>query len=144
MRDTNIVDSTLFEQDGRWWLFGGMSRGRVSTTNEELYLFWSDSPLGPWKEHPANPVKSDISSARPAGWPFRYKGQLYRPAQDLSRGENFETVLNRMDVFNEREYRETEVARLRGGWLPGQIGIHTLNHADGLATIDVMVHRPWF
>ena len=39
---------------------------------------------GPWTAHPANPVKRDLATARPAGRPFPVNGRLYRPAQDCT------------------------------------------------------------
>jgi len=123
----------------QWWSFGGMNRGLSSTTNAELYLFYADSPLGPWHEHQANAVKTDIRSARLAGWLFRHAGQLCRPAQDLSEDRCFATVINRVDVLSESEYRETPVAGLTGNRQPGHSDIHTINFADGLAVADVMI-----
>jgi hypothetical protein len=141
MEDVRVVDATLHERDGRWWLFGGMATD-FDTKNEALYLFSSITPFGPWKPHPANPVKLDACSARPAGWLFPYRGNLYRPAQDQSPGTGMQLVLNRVDTLTETEYRETEVSRIRGDWLPGQLGVHTINHADGLAVVDLYLRRP--
>lgn len=144
MNNVNVVDATLHEDDGKWWLFCGMTRGHESTTNEELYLFSAESPLGPWHEHPANPIKSDIRSSRPAGRLFRHNNQLYRPAQDVSLSPRFATTFNRVEVLTDTQYRETPTGRLAGGWRPGHFGIHTINYVDGLAVVDVLTRRMRF
>lgn len=144
MSNVNVVDATLHEHEGRWWLFCGMARGREPTTNEELYLFSAETPLGPWHEHPTNPIKSDVRSSRPAGRLFKHNDQLYRPAQDLSLSPRFATAFNRVEVLTDTQYRETTTERLAGGWRQGQFGIHTINYSDGLAVVDVLVRRSRF
>jgi hypothetical protein len=51
-----LVDPTLFQHQGRWWLIGTKS----PLTNTELFAFFSERLDGPFTAHPQNPVKSDI------------------------------------------------------------------------------------
>src|SRR5262249_28417338 len=75
------VDPTVFRHDGRWWLTGTRSGPLEDIA---LWVWHADRLTGPWIEHPANPVKTDVRSARPGGSPFVVDGELYRPAQDCS------------------------------------------------------------
>lgn len=50
----------------------------------ELEIWHADSPLGPWEQHAANPVKNGARhlGARSGGRPLVYDGKLYRFGQD--------------------------------------------------------------
>src|SRR5436190_23753653 len=134
------ADATLHFHDGIWWLFVNIGdRGR--SKNDELYLFYSETPLGPWRPHRNNPVKSDVRSARPAGRLFEHQGKLYRPAQDLSCDPRYTVPINRVETLSPERYQETVVSCLKAGWRKNQIGIHTLNHYAGITVIDIMVRR---
>lgn len=137
LENVAAADATLCEHEGVWWLFVNLG-GDGYSKNDELFLFHSNTPFGPWMPHRRNPVKSDVRSARPAGKLFRYRGQLYRPAQDLSRGNRYRVAINRVERLNPAEYSETMVSELTGSWDRQFFGVHTLNHGDGLSVIDVM------
>jgi hypothetical protein len=134
------VDATLLELDGIWWMFATVAPAGVVNT-DELCIFKSASPFGPWCAHRANPVKSDARCARPAGRFFRWGGDLYRPSQDCSGRYGAATVINRVDALNDREYRETAVARIEPRWAPRLLGTHTLNSAPGITVSDALVRR---
>jgi hypothetical protein len=71
----DAADPTPFRFEGRWWLF-------VCTPPYTLRLFFSDSLAGPFREHPASPLTSEETCARPAGqvvMPFRF-AQVGRPS----------------------------------------------------------------
>ncbi len=140
MRDVSLVDATVFERDGRWWMFGNVAPAGISSW-DELSLFHADSPRGPWIPHPRNPVVSDVRSARPAGRPFCWRGQWYRPSQDCSTAYGSAIVINRIDQLDTERYRETPVARLDPSWRRDLTGLHTLDMTDGLTMIDVRLRR---
>ena len=104
-----LLDPTIVEWDGRWWLFGTR---RDRDPNAELWLWHAPSPFGPWTAHPANPVKIDVRSSRPAGTPFVRDGVLYRPAQDCSRGYGGAVVINRVVRLDETAFVEEPVERV--------------------------------
>jgi hypothetical protein len=60
LENTAGVDPTLVEIDGRWWLFVTLAEPRTHNWNDELYLYYADAPVGPWRPHSRNPVKSDV------------------------------------------------------------------------------------
>ena len=78
------VDTTWLHYQGRYWLFVGVAAEVAGS--DELHLFSSDGPLGPWRPHQANPVATSIRGARPAGRPVVRNGQLIRPGQDGGEG----------------------------------------------------------
>ena len=127
-----LIDSTLLEHEGRWWLF---ATDIADGVDSKLQLFYADSPWGPWQEHRRNPVKVDIRSSRPGGMPFRAGGHLYRPAQDSSKRYGWRLMLNLVtrltpDAFEEETVRVMDSDRL------GRSGVHTLSGAGELTVID--------
>ena len=139
MTDVNAVDATLAEMEGRWWLFVNMAMVEGNLKNwDELYLFYADSPFGPWKPHARNPVKSD----GPAGRVFFQDGHFYRPAQDCSRRYGYAISINRILCINPTEYEEKEVSKILPHWRRNLVANHTLNYMEGLTVIDGLLRRP--
>ena len=132
------VDPTVFRAHGAWWLFHSTSEGFGQWS---LYVWTADSLRGPWRPHPANPVKTDVSNSRPAGKPFWHEGELYRPAQDGRNSYGGALAINRIDSLSLDEFREVTVRRIAPSrnW-PYPDGIHTLNGLDGLSVIDAKRH----
>lgn len=129
------IDPTLLRHDGRFWLFANVvSRGR--TTQDELFLFISQSLHGPWVPHPMNPIVSDVRAARPAGRIFRRDRQLIRPGQDSSQGYGHAITLNRIEELSEVSYREVPVGRIEPHWLADNGGNHTYNLDEGYEVLD--------
>lgn len=129
------VDPTIVRIGEHWWLFAA-SIAEHSFAADILFLFYADSPLGPWTPHPLNPVKVDLHSARPAGRPFEVAGRWYRPAQDGSPHYGTRILFNRIDEISPTAYRETVVDRLTPTWDRYVLGTHTINCARGLTAID--------
>lgn len=127
-------DATLVQHGGRWWLF---CTRRDGGANLALYLYHSASPMGPWSEHRANPVKIDIAGARPAGPFFTCGSALYRPAQDCSSGYGGAIVLHRIVHLDEKQFSEETVARIEAFDARYPHGAHTLCFLpDGRALVD--------
>jgi methionyl-tRNA formyltransferase len=137
------VDPTLVAIDGTWWMF--VNIGVEGTLNyDELHIFHAPQPFGPWTPHRANPVKSDVRSARPAGRLFWWHGELYRPSQDCSGLYGSAIVFNRVTRLTPTEFAETAVSRLEPRWAPNLLGAHTINAAEGITVTDVLLRRPRF
>jgi hypothetical protein len=137
LRDVRAADGTLWEQDGRWWLFANMATPGAGI-HDELHLYYADSPLGPWQAHPRNPVKSDARSSRPAGALFRSGADLIRPAQDCGTAYGRAIVLNKVETLTSEDYRESIVGRIEPGWRNGIVRTHTLNQAGGWRVLDAL------
>jgi hypothetical protein len=137
------VDPTLVAVDGTWWMF--VNIGVEGTLNyDELHAFHAPQPFGPWTPHRANPVKSDVRNARPAGRLFWWNGDLYRPSQDCSGLYGSAIVFNRVTRLTPSEFEETPVSRLEPRWAPNLLGAHTINAAPGITVTDVLVRRRRF
>jgi hypothetical protein len=141
MENVWAVDATIFEHEGTFWMFaaGVKKNGKV---NSELFLYYADSPLGPWLPHAGNPIVADASRARPAGQVFVHEGVLMRPGQDCSQSYGGAIVLNRIDALSPTEYRETPISTLGPEWFPAAKGTHTLNHSEHYQTADARIQIP--
>lgn len=132
-----LADATIAEIDGTWWMFAARQAAPLLDC-DELVLYHAPTPLGPWTPHAANPVFSDVRSARPAGRLYRTANGWIRPAQDGVRGYGHSMRLMRILKLTPTEYREELVQVLPPDWAGGVHGNHTLNTADGLTTIDAV------
>ncbi len=130
-----VVDATLFQHEGRWWLAGSEPTHKGASC--ELNLWYADAPSGPWHAHAGNPVKIDVRSARPGGTPFYADGVLYRPAQDCTKTYGDRIIINRVVTLTTTAYREVPAATVepdsRG---PYPAGLHTLSSAGTSTLID--------
>jgi 2-polyprenyl-6-methoxyphenol hydroxylase-like FAD-dependent oxidoreductase len=138
----HLSDSTLFRHGGRWWL---LSASIGSGRDAELLLFSATTIEGPWEEHPASPVASGPSTARPAGRVIVLDGQCVRFAQHGvpdygSRVRAFEVL-----DLSETTYAECEVPAshvLAAGaeaWRRGgmhHVDAHELPDGSWIACVD--------
>jgi hypothetical protein len=131
-------DATLFEVDGLWWMFVAIAD---TDSSDELHLYYSSTPLGPWKPHKQNPVKSDVRNSRPAGRLFYWNGELCRPAQDSSQRYGYAMTINRILRLTPDEFVEQEISKILPQWRRDLRGTHTLNICEDLTVIDCLVHR---
>ena len=146
MKDINAVDSTLFNHNGKWWLFTLIDKIDSSlAVSPELYLFWSDDFLSDqWTGHTMNPVVTDVRIARPAGRIFIRDGKIYRPSQDCSGryGNSFD--INQINILSETDYSEANILKVRPDWESGLVGTHTYNYSKGFTVIDAYKFRKRF
>ena len=133
LKGISAVDTTLFEYEGRWWLF--CTRAEASGTR--LHAFYADTPFGPWRPHMRNPVKVDIRSSRPAGAPFCVNGTFYRPAQDCSRTYGGRIAINRIEDLTPARFAEATVAHVEPN-RRSRFGraLHTLSFAGDYCVVD--------
>lgn len=129
------VDATIHEQNGKLWMFAGVSNGRYSNC-DELSIFYADSLTGPWTPHRANPVVSDVRLARPAGKLFRDGGRLIRPSQDCGKAYGYALNFSEVEVLNELEYREKKIGSIQPDWAKGNLGTHTYTRTEEFEVID--------
>ncbi len=136
--DVPLSDGTIFRFGEHHWLFGT----RADRDSQlRLYAWFSKAVDGPWTPHALNPIKCDITSARPAGTPFWAGGSLIRPAQDCSRSYGGAVTLNRILELTPSSFREETVAQIlpdpRG---PYPDGLHTLSFVGDSILIDGKRH----
>lgn len=137
MENVEAVDATLLEHGGRWWLFANLIENAGGSSWDELFLFSADSPVSrEWTPHPANPIVSDVSRARPAGKIFIDEGRLYRPSQDCSRRYGYALNFSEIVMLDETRYEERVVTRLQPDWDPTLLATHSLARGGALTVID--------
>lgn len=133
----NAVDPTILFHKNKWWLFANVAEHEGTSTEDELYLFYSDNLLSHnWKSHPMNPVISDVKRARPAGKILERNGILYRPSQCCNPWYGYGIKLNEIVALTENDYSEREIAFIEPKWDKKLIGVHTLCHENRLTMID--------
>ncbi len=138
IENIDAVDATVFQYEGRWWM---LYSGTTGAATWSLFVWHAPGLLGPWSPHAANPVKTDVSSSRPAGNPFYCEGVLYRPAQDCRISYGGALCINRIDELSLHGFRETLVRRISpdpDGPYPD--GLHTLSGNGELTVVDGKRH----
>lgn len=134
MENVDAVDPTVFFHEDRWWMF---YTTRKAGTNLNLFLASAPALEGPWSPHPLNPVKTDISGARPGGTPFVHDGVLYRPAQNSGKTYGGSLKIYRINRLTPDEYEEELVRQISPeGHKPYTRGFHTLSAAGDLCVVD--------
>ena len=130
-----MIDPSLFEHEGRWWLIGNLPPAPGAKADGELHVFHSADPLsGDWIPHAQNPVVCDARFARGAGRPFLRDGRLIRPAQDCAGGYGRRVVLREIRKLTPEVFEETTVGDIPPP--PGAVALHTLNGTDRLTVLD--------
>lgn len=135
LENIHAVDATIHVQEGKFWMFAGLSNGRYANS-DELGIFYADKLTGPWTPHRDNPVISDVRRARPAGALFCHGGKLIRPSQDCGKAYGYALNFSEVLVLNEQEYQERAISRIEPGWVKGNLGTHTYTFNEDFEVID--------
>lgn len=143
LRAKYSADATFHHVDGTWWMFVNIGTDDTDI-HDELHIFYADRLDGTWHPHGANPVKSDVRSARSAGRLYMRAGQLYRPAQIGVPIYGSGISINKVLKLTPTEYLEQEVARIVAPATDGILGFHTLNRAGELTVADGFIRRNRF
>lgn len=136
MEDVYACDTTIHFQDSKFWLFVNI-KPHEGSSSDELFLYYSDNLLtNQWQSHPANPVVSDVKTARPAGSLFIHNNNLYRPSQDCAKSYGSSININHVLVLNEHRYEEVTVNKINPNWDKKIKRTHTFSFNNGLSVID--------
>ncbi len=137
MENVWACDTTIFEKDGRVWMFTCMKEFEGDTCHDELFIFYSDSlETTNWRPHAKNPVVSDVKNARPAGGFLEIKNKLYRVSQNCAEAYGKSVTLHEVKILNPDEYKEEVVSELLPQWKRNITRVHTFSFAEGLTVID--------
>lgn len=131
----DLGDATLFQRDGRRYLFGTL-RPHWGSSWDGLVIFSAERLTGPWAPLFAGPAKVDVASARPAGRMFSVGTTMIRPFQDSAGGYGAGLGFARVDRLDAGGYAETTLMALRPA--PPLSGLHTYNRGSGFEVIDVI------
>jgi hypothetical protein len=133
------LDSTIWQEGGRCWLFTSLREPRGGATM--LWLFHAESLSGPWTPHPLNPISTDVRTARGAGLIHRQGARLIRPSQDGSGGYGSSFGLNEITALSTSDYAERPILTVRPGWEPRMLATHTYNRVGRFEVIDAKFRR---
>ena len=134
------LDSSIWQQAGRWWLFTSLREPRGGATM--LWLLHAESLSGPWVAHPMNPISADVRTARSAGLIHRHGERLLRPSQDGSRGYGSSFSLNAITILSPTAYEERELVTVGPDWAPRMVATHTYNRSGPFEVTDGKFRRP--
>ena len=142
LSNVSAYDATPLFFDDKFWLFCTIQKRPTSSTNEELYLFYTNDFLtGELKSHIQNPVISNPSKARPAGKIFYHNGYWYRPSQNCTNRYGYGLNLNKIVELNEENYKEELTSAALPFWRNDLLSMHTLNFTDKITFIDGQIKR---
>ena len=133
------VDTTVCKHDGLFWFFTTVlePNGYGAT----LMLFSAESLDSEWRPHPANPISTDVRTARCAGAIFSEGGKLFRPSQDCSVRYGYSFTLNEITQLTTEAYNERPVITVEP-WLHGLNATHSYARARGVEVIDGNFREP--
>lgn len=128
-----LLDSTIIEHDGKYWLF---CTKRGPESNKSLFIYYSDKPEGPWTAHKSNPVVQDAAMARPAGYMVKVDGEIYRVIQKCDHHYGEAINISKVDVLNETEFKETLFKEIRAQEDIYSESFHTINGLGNMCVVD--------
>ena len=102
IENRKLVDPSIVCFKGTYYLFVNRKR--------KLSLYYADDIEGEWKLHPRSPIRR-WNFARCAGRIILWNGDLYRPAQEQSKGYGNSMRIFRIEKLSKREYKEVPISR---------------------------------
>jgi hypothetical protein len=121
----NFVDNTIFYYGESWWLFTGTGN------DDTLRLYYADTPLGPWTEHPKSPIiQGDANIARPGGRVVVFDNRIVRYAQDCvpyygNQVWAFEIITLTKELYKEKRVSNRPILKGFDDWNTG--GMHHIS-----------------
>lgn len=143
-----LVDSFMILHEGKYWLFGSDHSGIGTRKNGQLEIWYSVSPLGPWRPHKKNPIYNTDKSkgARNGGRPFVYNGNLYRVGQDCGETYGHQIRIFKITTLTTLDFKEVEVplgidkpVKGRNSWNGArthQLDVQQLGSGEWVAVLD--------
>ena len=128
-----LLDATIIDYNGLWWLF---CTKKGENSNKELFIYYADSPEGPWKSHESNPVVQNLSMARPAGYLVKDGNDLYRIIQKCDKSYGEAVNVSRVQQLTTTEFQEAFLKELHVHGNEYTSGFHTLNSYGDITVVD--------
>jgi hypothetical protein len=133
----SLVDATVVEWGGRWWMFASLEQPFGLRGADVLLLYSADDPvIGEWTLHPASPIAADVRHSRSAGALFVHDGRLFRPSQDGSHDYGWGVAINEVLSLTADDYTERCARVLTPPPGVRMRGTHTLNRAGRVTVMD--------
>lgn len=128
-----LLDSTIVEHQGRWWLF---CTKRGDSSNRDLLIYYADAPEGPWVQHVKNPVVQNESMARPAGYLVKSGEALFRVIQKSDHHYGEAINITRVTKLTTSGFEEVFVKELRAQKDEYHHSFHTINGLGDITVVD--------
>ncbi len=139
LENVELLDSTIHQQEGVYYLFANRYHAERNTSNECLVVYFADDLLGPWLPHPQNPLTINISNSRPAGKIFKAKNKLIMPTQNSAVRYGHGINFNEIEI-SKTHFSMKKVNSLSPSWLKHNLGSHTWNEDNGVVITDAHRH----
>lgn len=125
-----VADATIFMKGGKYW----MTATKYPNTQEQVYLYCSESIFGPYIQVDRHPFISNRRYSRPGGNFFTAYGQIYRPAQNCL--IRYGSALTIMKVDFSQKLHEEFTFEIKPQSYKYNLGIHTINFSEGQCVVD--------
>lgn len=133
-----LHDTTLMEQDGRFWLLANRAVQDGSSC-DVMVAYSASSPLGPYTPHPANPLLMDARVTRGGGAVIRQNEKRLRFSQDCCAGYGRFLRVNQLQATPSGAVQITPLAEWHP---PGTLaGLHSYASTARFEAIDVLCGR---
>ena len=107
---SRFVDASILNFDDVWWLFVGIEPSEGSACNL-MKLYYADSLLGDWVEHPQSPiVKDSVEISRPAGRVQIVAQRPIRFAQDSTKTYGYNVIAIAIESLTKSTYKEAQIS----------------------------------
>jgi hypothetical protein len=130
---SRFVDASILHFNDVWWLFVGVEPIEGAACSL-MRLYYADSLLGDWVEHPMSPIVSDnLEISRPAGRMRQITDLPIRFAQDCTKTYGYNVTAIQIDLLTKSEYAESKIQAdgtylfELGSMSCNQIGMHHID-----------------
>ena len=103
-----------------------------------VFVAYAERLTGPWRVHPGNPVRIDITSSRPGGTPLVIGDRLMAPMQDSTKtygGALRPLWIDRLDADGFAA-EAGEMIAAPASFAPTTAGLHTMSACGPVTLID--------
>lgn len=129
----NAVDTTLWKDQGKYWLFTSIFNQGDHHNN--LTIYWASQLTGPWIKHPYSENRN--YQLRSAGRIFKYQGMIIRPSQETSKNiYGRRVIFNQILKLTETSFQEKIIGTMEPTWHPKISATHTFNFNEDLIVLD--------
>lgn len=126
-----VADATILKCENKYL----MVATRCPKTQEEVFLYQSDSLFGPFVQIGDTPIQTSRSCSRPGGNWFCAGGQLYRPAQNCEKRYGASLSIMEVSIIADKVCESQSFTLYPESYRYNR-GLHTLNFMNGICVID--------
>lgn len=129
LENIKALDGTIVRHDSVYYFFCGLKH----SSEDCLYLYFSDELKGPYRPHPQNPIVIDPNSARMGGKISRLGEKVYRFGQNNCYGYGNGITVSEIGCLSKERYSEKKVGSIS---FVDALGPHTFDVFGNLAVLD--------